>query len=497
MDIVFFTTEAVPFAKTGGLADVCGVLPRKLAERGHQVAVFMPAFRQITQAGLSIELTNLHFTVPLAGKSVSGRVLKTHLPDSRVPVYLIDQPEYFDREALYGDARGDYLDNCKRFVFFCRGGLQAISLLGRKPDILHCHDWQTGLIPAYLATKFERKPWMDDATSVMTIHNLAYQGQFWHWDMLLTGLGWEHFNWQQMEFFGQLNLLKTGIVFSDALSTVSPRYAEEIKQPLDGCGLDGVLRSRANVLMGITNGVDYETWDPAHDPHLDAPYDADRWEEGKAANRAAVCKDLGIVGEPELPLVGLVGRLADQKGWDLVIDLIQSWLSDGRPVRFAVLGSGDVKYQQRLSELANRFPQRLGLHLGFSDRMAHRIEAGSDVFLMPSRYEPCGLNQLYSLRYGAVPVVNPVGGLADTVIDTQPSTIADGTATGFYMHGYHTAALSGALENALNIRKDRPELWAQIVQAGMRQDWSWEQSAALYEKLYHDTFMRKFGRSIQ
>ncbi len=406
MDIVFFSTEAVPLAKTGGLADVCGVLPRKLEARGHQVALFMPAFRQVAQSGLRIELTDIHVNIPVAGKTISGRILKTQLPESRVPVYLIDQPELFDRDALYGDSRGDYLDNCKRFVFFCRGGLQAIDALGLQPEIVHCHDWQAGLIPAYLATKLDRRPWMDRVATLLTIHNLAYQGQFWHWDMLLTGLGWEYFNWQQMEFYGQLNLLKTGLVFADALSTVSPRYADEIKQPTNGCGLDGVLRARAESLVGITNGVDYETWDPEHDLHLDAPYDPDRWETGKAINRAAICQDLGLEGNSDWPLVGLVGRLADQKGWDLVIEVMQHWLSEHRPVRFAVLGTGEMRYQQRLGELAAQYPQQLGVHLGFSDRLAHRIEAGSDIFLMPSRYEPCGLNQLYSLRYGAVPVVN-------------------------------------------------------------------------------------------
>ncbi len=495
MDIIFVATEAVPFAKTGGLADVCGVLPRKLAALGHNVSVFMPAFRQVTQAGQPISLTDLQVSIPLAGKTVNGRVLRTRLPDSHVPVYLIDQQTYFDRESLYGDARGDYQDNCERFVFFSRSILTAITKLGLQPDIVHCHDWQAGLLPAYIQTRFEQHPWMTNAATVMTIHNLAYQGQFWHWDMLLTGLGWEHFNWQQMEFYGNLNLLKTGIVFADTLTTVSPRYAEEIKTPEHGCGLDGVLRSRAATLTGITNGVDYDAWDPAHDPHLAAPFDVDRWADGKATNRQAVADALNIPNDQELPIVGLVGRLAEQKGWDLVIEVMQNWLADRKPVRFAVLGTGEQRFHQRLSELAAQYPDRLGLHLGFSDRLAHLIEAGSDIFLMPSRYEPCGLNQLYSLRYGAVPVVNPVGGLADTVVDTNEQTLSSGTATGFHMQSFHSTSLAAALERALRLRQQSPEQWAQVVRTGMQQDWSWEHSARLYAQLYADTITRRGGKT--
>ena len=491
MDIVVVASEAVPFAKTGGLADVCGTLPRMLSDLGHNVSVIIPAFRQAMQSGQPIHLTELSFTISLAGKTVSCRVLKSSLPDSHVPVYLIDQPHYFDRDGLYGDSRGDFGDNCERFAFFCRAVLHTITQLGLNPDVVHCHDWQTGLIPAYISTRFESHDWMHSAATVMTIHNLAYQGQFWHWDMLLTGLGWEYFNWQQMEFYGQLNLLKTGIVFANRLSTVSPRYAQEIQTPDFGCALDGVLRTRRASLIGITNGIDNEAWDPAHDEHLDYPYDVERWEEGKQVNRQAIMSDLGISGSNDLPLVGLVGRLADQKGWDLVIDLLHTWLSDHRPVCWVVLGTGDGKYHHRLSELARQYPDRLGLYLGFSDRLAHRIEAGADVFLMPSHYEPCGLNQLYSLRYGAVPVVNPVGGLADTVMDTDEQTIAAGTATGFLMKGYSTAGLAGALDRALNLRSHNRAVWSQIVRTGMQQDWSWEHSAMLYEKLFEETISRE------
>ncbi|MEZ6089778.1 MAG: glycogen synthase GlgA [Pirellulaceae bacterium] len=491
MNIVIATSEAVPFAKTGGLADVCGSLSLQLRKLGHNVTVIMPAFRQVFKCGLPIEPTEISFPVAIAGKSVSARILRSHLPDSDCEVLLVDQPVYFDREGLYGDAQGDYWDNCERFAFFCRAALSAIDQLDSPPDIVHCNDWQTGLIPAYIANRFDSHPWMMHATSVMTIHNMAYQGQFWHWDMLLTGLGWDQFTPDKMEFYGHLNLLKTGIVFADAITTVSERYAQEIQQPDHGCGLDGVLRLRRHLLTGIVNGVDDQIWNPATDPHLESNYDIDNWKAGKHANRSAIRTEFGLDDDPDLPLIGLVGRLAEQKGWDLVTDLMNNWLGEGTPAQWIVLGTGDLRYHQTLSELAARFGKRLAVHLGFSDRLAHRIEAAADIFLMPSRYEPCGLNQLYSLRYGAIPVVNPTGGLADTVVDATEQSIHERRATGFYMHGYHTRALGEALDRAVSLYRDHPTAWEQLVLTGMRQDWSWKRSAVRYEQLYQETIERE------
>lgn len=493
MKIVFLTTEAVPFAKTGGLADVCGTLPARLAARGHQVSLIMPAFRQVFQSGQEIASTDESVLVQIAGKSVTARLLKAQFPGSTCDVWLIDQPQYFDRDHLYGDSQGDYWDNCERFAFFSRAALSAIDRLPWQPDIVHCNDWQTGLVPAYVANRFEDHPWMDQAATVMTIHNMAYQGQFWHWDMLLTGLGWDQFSPDRMEYYGHLNLLKSGLVFSDSITTVSARYAEEIQTSEHGCGLDGVLRNRSSVLAGIPNGVNYDIWDPSTDQHLDENYSIENWKVGKAANRSALREEFGLPDDPSVPLVGLVGRLADQKGWDLVIDLMNNWLSEGSPVQWIVLGTGDLKYHQSLSELASRFSKKLSVHLAFSDRLAHRIEAGSDIFMMPSRYEPCGLNQLYSLRYGSVPMVNPTGGLADTVTDATDEAIDRGTATGFYMSSFHSHALGEALSRAVSIYREQPEIWGQIVRTGMQQDWSWRRSAIRYEQLYRDTIARKLG----
>ena len=493
LKIVFLTTEAVPFAKTGGLADVCGTLPSRLAERGHKVTLIMPAFRQVFDCGQEIVSTDESICVEIAGKTVSARVARSQFPDSNCEVLLVDQPQYFDRDQLYGNEQGDFWDNCERFAFFCRAALSVIDRMEWTPDIVHCNDWQTGLIPAYVANKFEQYDWMDHAATVMTIHNMAYQGQFWHWDMLLTGLGWDQFSPDRMEYYGHLNLLKSGIVFADAITTVSARYAQEIQEPQHGCGLDGVLRSRSSVLAGIANGVNYEVWDPSNDQLIDQQYTVSNWQSGKAANRAALREEFGLPDESDTPLVGLVGRLADQKGWDLVIDLMNNWLAEGSPVQWIVLGTGDLRYHQALSELASKYSKKLSVHLAFSDRLAHRIEAGSDIFMMPSQYEPCGLNQLYSLRYGTVPVVNPTGGLADTVTDATDETIERGTATGFYMSSFHSHALGEALDRAVKIYREQPEIWGRIVRTGMQQDWSWRRSAIQYEQLYSDTLARKHG----
>lgn len=492
--IVLITTEAVPFAKTGGLADVCGALPIRLARRGHQCTVIMPAFRQIHSAGLPIQTTDISFAVPIGDHVIGGRLLVSKLPESDVTVYFLDQPQYFNRPSLYGDGHGDYRDNCERFAFFCRGALHAIDRLDLQPEIVHCNDWQTGLIPAYVRTGLEHHRWMPQAATVMTIHNLAYQGRFWHWDMLLTGLDWTYFNPAGMEFYGHLNLLKTGIVFADAISTVSPQYAREIQTSEHGCGLEGVLANRHHDLTGIINGVDSSHWNPRTDRLLVANYDQDNWVEGKGVNRRSVRAEFGLPDDPNIPMIGLIGRLAEQKGWDLILAAMHRLLEEQRPLQWVILGTGDSHYQEELQRLADRYPGVLGLRLGFSNELAHRIEAASDIFLMPSRYEPCGLNQLYSLMYGAVPVVHPTGGLVDTVVNATPESIAAGTATGFYLPEYSSAGLIDALWRAALMRWDDWATWQQIVRTGMQQDFSWRRSAQLYEHLYTETIEKKRAR---
>ena len=326
--------------------------------------------------------------------------------------------------------------------------METIRALKLPVDILHVHDWQTGLIPAYLKTLYRNQPGFEQIATVLTIHNLAYQGTFWHWDMLLTGLDWKYFNWHQMEFFGKLNLLKTGLVFADAVSTVSPRYAEEIQSAPLGSGLEGVLQHRRASLSGILNGVDYRQWNPATDPHLAAQYGAENVRQAKAANKAALQAELGLPRETNAPLLAFVGRLVEQKGIDLVAQTMQEWMLTSR-AQWVILGTGEAKFQEQLLLLAQRFPQKISVQLQFSDPLAHRIEAGADIFLMPSRFEPCGLSQLYSLKYGTVPIARVTGGLADTIVDTTEETLAAGSANGFTFHEASAHALSAAIKRAV------------------------------------------------
>jgi starch synthase len=483
VNILFATSEAAPFAKTGGLGDVCGALPRELARLGHRPIVMLPAFRQARRAGLPIEPTGKYVEAPIGQKTVRAQILRSRLPGADVPVFLVDQDDYYDRPQLYREEGEDYRDNCERFTFFARAVLEAIPLLGVDVDVVHCHDWCAGLIPAYLKTVYADRSPYDELVSVLTIHNLAYQGNFWHWDMALTGIDWKYFNWRQMEFYGNLNFLKSGIVFADALTTVSPTYAKEILHPPLSCGLEGALQHRAGDLSGIINGVDYSEWDPAIDRYLGAHRYGERdFAAGKAAAKADLQRRMDLQQRAETPLIAAVGRLADQKGFDLLVRVMKQW-AEKVDAQWVILGTGEPKYHEALGSLAAEHPERIAVRLEFSDELAHRIEAGADIFVMPSQYEPCGLNQLYSLKYGTVPVVRATGGLVDTVVDATAETIAAGTATGFKFEDYSSLALAETLERACQAYRDRP-LWSQLVANGMRQDWSWQRSAEEYAALY-------------
>lgn len=484
MNILLATSEAVPFAKTGGLADVCGTLPIEIHKRGHETAVIMPAYRRVWSCGQTIEPLDLELSIPIGSRQVEGRVYRSTLPESDVPVYLVGQPHYYDRDGLYGEDGKDYIDNCERFAFFSRAVLETIRLLNLPVDLLHLNDWTTGLIPAIAKIEYQAVPGFDQLATLFTIHNLAYQGRFWHWDMVLTGLDWKHFNWHEMEFYGQLNLLKTGLVFSDALSTVSPRYAEEIQSAPLGCGLEGVLQHRSEVLSGITNGCDYSTWNPETDAHIAANYSDENFAEGKAACKAALQEELGLPTEPCVPLLGIVSRLISPKV-GLVLDVLPDFLQHS-DVQWVLLGTGDPDYHHRLLELAGRAPHRLAVRLDFSEPLAHRIEAGSDLFVMPSEYEPCGLNQLYSLRYGTLPVVRATGGLADTVTDTNDETLRMGTANGFSFHEYSPLALAETLRRGIGQYDDK-HTWSKVVRKGMQEDHSWASKSGDYVDLYERT----------
>ncbi len=514
---MFAASEATPFAKTGGLADVAGSLPRALAERGHRCAVVMPLYRSAREAGLAIQGTGVAFTIPMGARPVPGRLARSRLPDSEVDVFLIEQPEYFERDdpalgrGLYqyrtGDGKlKDYVDNAARFIFFSRAVLEALPHVGFLPDIVHCNDWQTGLVPAYLKVGLQqsalgsrpepgkansRQPIADSRQpkAVFTIHNLAYRGVFWHWDMALTGLDWGLFNWRQLEFYGHLNLLKAGIVFSDAINAVSPSYAEEIQTREYGCGIEEVLRYYKVKLSGIVNGVDYRVWNPQTDPHLPARYNSETVRQGKAVCKAAVQRDFHLPAQPHVPLAAMISRLVEQKGFSLLKETASALLRE--EVQLVVLGVGDPVFHRFLSDLADRHPDRVAVRFEFDETLAHRIEAGADVFLMPSRFEPSGLNQLYSLRYGTVPVVRATGGLKDTVTDCTPQTLEAGTATGFVFRDFEAKAMLAALGAALDTYRYLPEIWRQLQWTGMAQDWSWNHSAAAYEALYRSLIDKK------
>jgi starch synthase len=489
LKILLATSEATPFAKTGGLADVCGALPAELRRLGAEIIVVMPSYRQVFDAGVEIHPTDIRFDIPIGGKIVDGRLLMATLPDSSVPVYFVDQPEYYDRGELYSENGQDYEDNAERFIYFSRAVLEAIRGLNFVPDLIHCNDWQCGLIPALLKLEYRHSAGFENIASLQTIHNMAYQGSFWHWDMLLTGLDWRHFNWREMEFHGRMNLLKTGLVFADAINTVSPTYAREIRETQMGCGLEGLLQHRSDVLYGIVNGVDYGCWNPKLDTHIAQNYGLANWKEGKAVCKSSLQEQLQLPQVSDVPLVGVVGRLASQKGWDLMATVMERWAGT-QEVQWAVLGTGDPKFEEWLHRLAKDHPSRISATIGFSNELAHQIEAGADMFLMPSMYEPCGLNQLYSLKYGTIPIVRATGGLADTVVDANEQSIADGTATGFAFDDYDSYALENTLHRACRTYCDSPDIWSGIVETGMRNDWSSAATAKRYLELYGEITQR-------
>ncbi|MFL5341248.1 MAG: glycogen synthase GlgA [Gemmataceae bacterium] len=493
MRVLLASSEVSGFAKTGGLADVAGALPRALARRGTDAAVIMPLYRACRTSKNAVVPTDIRFDVPLGGRTVPGRLWKGTLPESNVPVWLVEQADYFDRDdpALkrslyqYTDARGhkrDYDDNGERFLFFSKAVLAALPLLPHWPDVLHANDWQTGLIPVLLRETTPKTSPYASVRTLFTLHNLAYQGVFPKELLVTAGLPWRLFTWNQLEYFDQLNYLKAGIVFADWLSTVSPSYAREIQTPYFGCGLEGALSERRFRLSGIVNGVDYQDWNPATDRHIAAHYDPNTVTDGKAACKADLQRQLGLPQTGRTPLLGVIARLVEQKGIELLTRCADSLLM--QDAQLVVLGEGDPGYQRQLRDLERRHPQRMRATIGFDEVLAHKIEAGADIFLMPSRYEPSGLNQLYSLKYGTPPVVRATGGLADTIVDATEENLNNGTATGFRFAAIAAHALRGATERATWLYRNRPDVWLHLQRIGMSRDWSWDRSAGEYEQVY-------------
>lgn len=488
LSILMVSAEAHPLAKVGGLADVLGALPKALVGLGHEVKVALPYYKAIRQKQVKTRpVAGLGpLEVSLGRRSRQASLHTATLPGTEVEVLLVENDDLFGRDGIYNDpATGkDYPDGAERFIFFSKAVLQALGSLRWRPDVIHCHDYQTGLIPAWLKTSDAGDRGPRDFGTVYTIHNLAYQGVYPLESAGLAGLPPDLVRpMGPLEFYGKLNMMKAGIVFSDVITTVSPTYAREIQTAEYGDGLDGVLRSRSADVVGILNGVDYEVWDPSVDPLLPHNYDV-RDLSGKEACKRELCRRLGLKPQGGGALVGMVSRMVDQKGFDILLEGMDALAGLG--ISLAVLGTGDRKHSDALAAYARRFPGRISVTVGFDEGLAHLIEAGCDIFLMPSKYEPCGLNQMYSMRYGTIPVVRKTGGLADSVRDFDEGE----AATGFVFAEYSARALVSAMERAVKAfaRKDR---WNALLARAMSEDFSWGRSARTYQEVYSSMLNRR------
>jgi starch synthase len=484
LKVLVASPEIVPFAKTGGLADVSGALPKALRRIGVEADCILPYYRGVDAVNPRRLGKGQAIQVPVGHREEAG-IVEEAVAESGESAFLVRNERYFDREFLYGTRDGDYVDNCERFTFFCRGIMEWILASGRRYDVIHCNDWQTALIPVYIKTLYAAREPFRGVGTVYTVHNLGYQGLFWNHELPMTGLGWDLFTPQALEFYGKINLMKAGLVFSDVLSTVSATYSREIQNREHGHGLEGVLYERREDLYGIVNGIDYDEWNPATDRWIAANYSAaDR--SGKRECRRDLLAAFGL-GEGEEPVVGMIGRLTAQKGFDLLAQ-IGEWVA-AQPLRLVILGAGERQYEDAIRSLREKHPDRIAIRVAYDNALAHKIEAGADLYLMPSRYEPCGLNQIYSLIYGTVPVVRDTGGLADTVVDADGDP-AEGT--GFSFREYDPEELKDAISRALAAFADRAR-WEAIVRRGMARDFSWEGAARQYVDLYGKA-LRKRGR---
>jgi starch synthase len=482
LKVLFVASEVAPFRKTGGLADVAGALPKALRQRGIDVRVVMPLYQGMKWT--EFERLEGTISVPMWWGTARGGVRLGKLPDSDVPIYFLEYNRYFDRPFLYGPPGDAYPDNLERFTFLSRGALELAKAVGFIPDILHAHDWQTALAPVYLNTVEWAKP-LHGTASIFTIHNLAYQGNFESGAMFITGLGPEHYNSREFEHFGDLNLMKAAIAHSTILSTVSPTYAREIQTSAFGFGLDGVLAARGGDLRGILNGIDVGEWNPATDRHLPRTFDAEHLE-GKAACKAELQRQMGLPEKPNQALFGVVGRLTSQKGFDVMAYAMERIL--GWDLQMVLLGTGDQDAERFFAAVSAHRGEKFRATIGFDNTLAHRIEAGSDFFLMPSRFEPCGLNQMYSLRYGTLPLVRATGGLVDTVQNYDESRAG---GTGFMFNDLTVDAIANTVGWALSTYYDRPKHITAMRKRAMSQDFSWDRAAADYERLYRDAYQRR------
>jgi len=474
MRLVFAASECVPFSKTGGLADVVGALPRALAALGHDVSVYVPRYRPTKLSNAETVVSSI--TVPFDDRYRFCSVVSAGKLNG-VTHYFVDYPAFFDREGLYGTSVGDYPDNAERFTLFSRAVLEGSKILG-VPDVFHCHDWQTALIPILLRTQYTEDPAFRDSGTVFTIHNMGYQGLFPADTLPLLMLPWDLFTISKMEFFGNVNFLKGALVYSDFVTTVSRRYGQEIQTTEFGFGLDGVLRERAATVSGILNGVDYDEWNPLTDKCIAARY-SPLDLRGKIQCKQDLLSMFGMAeADLKLPVIGIVSRFAAQKGFDLMSQIMERLAMEDMIV--VALGAGDKSYEEMFLRLSRQFPKKIAVKIAYDNALAHKIEAGSDMFLMPSRYEPSGLNQIYSLKYGTVPIVRATGGLDETVESWDPKS---GRGTGFKFYDYSGEALLLTIRTALKVFRDQSS-WQQLMRNGMSKDLSWNNSAKEYVRVY-------------
>jgi len=456
MKILLAASEVVPFAKTGGLADVAGALPQALEALGQELIIAMPRYKAINDSKFRMRRFKDDISYSVVGRNIR--------------VYFIENEKYFNRDGLYGDKTGDYKDNLERFFYYCKKTLELLKEMNFKPDIINAHDWQTSLIPVYLKTLYANDAFYKNIKTILTIHNIGYQGLFPREEFPKLGLDWNLFNIEGLEFYGKINILKAGIEFSDYINTVSPTYSKEIQTREFGFGLEGVLNKRRDSVFGILNGLDYSIWNPQDDRFIAKNYSFESIQD-KYKNKEDLQRICKLPLRQDLPLFGIVSRLAEQKGFDILADAVDSICKIN--LQFVILGIGDIKYHLILKGMVKKYPKVISLHLKFDDPLAHKIYAGSDIFLMPSKYEPCGLGQMISFKYGTIPLVFKTGGLADTVNNDN----------GFVFERYSKDDLIKAVKQAVALFKNKKK-WAQLIDKAMRYNFSWEESAKKYLQLY-------------
>ncbi|MFH1784627.1 MAG: glycogen synthase GlgA [bacterium] len=486
MKILVVASECVPFAKSGGLADVIGALPKHIRKRGHDVRIVLPKYKTINSRQFGLKPVR-KFSVQMGGDVEQAQVYRSIL--GNVTVYFIGNKNFFDRDELYRTSGGDYHDNAQRFIFFSKAVMELAKAEAFKPRIIHCNDWQTGLIPAYIKTLYNYDSFFSETKTVYTIHNLAYQGLFPKNIMPVTGIGWDQFTPDKMEYWGQVSFMKAGLVYSDIITTVSKTYSREIQSSKEfGRGMEGVLASRFRDIYGILNGVDYEDWNPSGDTIIASNYSLKDVASGKAICKNDLARDTGLSFGEDIPFIAMISRLDPQKGFDIVVEAIESIMS--LDIKFILLGRGDEIYHKTFEKISRKHPEKVSVHFTFNDSLAHKIYAGADMLLMPSHFEPCGLGQLIAFKYGTIPIVYKTGGLADTVnAHNSPKK----TSKGFIFDKYTPSALLDTVKKAIEVYADKKK-WKKLVNSAMRSDFSWDRPAAEYEALYKKLASRKRRR---